>query len=112
MSEPLTLDFQGHQARVTRVLPKPPSIFAEKERLTVVVKFEPSFKSTLSVYLVVPARRYSRETFIREVHEALRVWATQEQLLAEARTRREKTEAELKALATTVATDLGLEGPD
>ena len=115
MTEPITLDFLGRQARVTRVLPGPssfwPDLQVEPEVLTVVVDFEPAFNSTLSVYLPVPAKRYKREEFIEAVGVALRDWAREEKRkhYGEAG---EKAEAKwLKALAAQVAADLGLEGP-
>lgn len=111
MMKPITLDFRGHTARVTRVLTSH-TFLSEPEGLTVVVDFAPAFNSTLSVYLTVPARRYSRGELIMVVETALRDWASTEERLKDARAKREKAEAELRALAYTLASDLGLEGPD
>ena len=111
MTEPITLSFLGRTARITKVLPSHPTLFVETEGLTVIVEFDPPLNGTLSVYLRVLARRYTREEFIDVVRAALRGWNCVEEKLKHQREEREKAEAELKALATTLATDLGLEGP-
>jgi len=107
VSEGINIEVMGHKGKITRLLPRPKGLFSE-EAITAVVEFDPPVDGTLSLYVGIPPKDYTREELIIAVTRALQDYLVLDQKMKAERESQEARKKKLEALVDGVKKAVGL----
>ncbi len=107
MSEGIEIEVMGHKGKITRLLPKPKGLFSEEE-ITAVVEFDPPVDGTLSLYVGIPVKDYTREELILAVFTEVQNHLVLDQKIKAERESQEARKKKLEALVERVKKAVGL----